>query len=208
MMMSRNFRFALAYGFFLVFLFAGLRGLAAQEISWKYSDGTPIENSGKAPENAEKTALPRQFRELFLGMGLEELKSALTKDSYFNFRGDRDVSLLPARNQSLVETTGSLFIRKAFFQFRDGELFIMAFAMDTSRVDHYSIWTALVEKYGKPSFLNPKETVWENEDTRIAIERPLTVKYIDKRVFNDIIDESAILESGWVQLQRDFLDEF
>ena len=196
---------------FWVFLFGFLAvfsGFQAQEPSWVYSDGTPINTDTEPAENTEKAALPRQFRELALGMGLDELKNALSKDTYFNFRGDRDVSLLPSGEQSLVETTGSLFIRRAFFQFRDSELFIMAFTMDTNQMDHYSVFSAFVNKYGQPGYLDPKESVWENEDTRIAIERPLTVKYIDKRVFNDIISESAVIESGYVQLRQDFLDEF
>ena len=156
----------------------------------------------------EQTALPRQFREIRLGMDMNELKASLQGDSLFNFRGDRDVSFLPAREESLVETTGSSFIRRAFFQLRDGVVFIMAFSLNTGIIDHYSIFTRLTEKYGQPSYLDPKEAVWETEDTRIAIERPLTVKYIDKQVFTDILNESALTESRQVRERQDFLNEF
>jgi hypothetical protein len=152
--------------------------------------------------------LPRQFREIFLGMDLEDLKNALIGDSYFNFRGDRDVSFLPVRNQSLVETTGSLFIRRAFFQLREGEVFIMSFSLNTAIIDHYSVFMQFTDKYGHPSYLDPQIAIWETEDTRIAIERPLTVKYIDKIVFNDIISESGLIESGQVRMRQDFLNEF
>ena len=182
--------------------------MRAQEVSWMYSDGTPITVDEEAAGDAGKEALSRQFRELQLGMSLDDLKSALVADSYFNFRGDRDVSLLPSRDQSLVETTGPLFIRRAFFQLMDGELFIMAFTMDTNRIDHYSLFTHFVNKYGEPSYLNPKESVWENDETRIAIERPLTIKYIDKRIFNDIINESTVNESGQVRARQEFIDGF
>jgi len=159
-------------------------------------------------ETEEKTELPRQFRQIVLGMSLDDLKSNLSGDSYFNFRGDRDVSFLPAREQSLVETTGTYFIKRAFFQLRDGQLFIMAFTLNTEVIDHYSIFMQFVDKYGQPSYLDPRSAVWETEETRIAIERPLTVKYIDKIVFNDIINESGVAESGQVKLRQDFLDEF
>ena len=152
--------------------------------------------------------LPRQFREISLGMGLDELKGALQQDDLFHFRGDRDVSFLPSREQSLVETTGSSFIRRAFFKLRDGQVFIMAFSLNTGIMDHYSVFTHLVQKYGEPSYLDPKEAVWETEDTRIALERPLTVKYIDKQVFNDIIDESGLTESRQVRERQEFLDAF
>jgi len=159
-------------------------------------------------QEAEDSALPRQFRELNLGMSLDDLKAALLKDDYFIFRGDRDVSFLPAREQSLVETTGSMFIKRAFFQLRDAQVFIMSFTLNTEIIDHYSVFTQLTDKYGKPTYLDPAMAVWETEETRIAIERPLTVKYIDRVVFNDIINESGLIESGQVRLRQDFLNEF
>ena len=179
---------------FLIFLAVFLLivfGICAQEADEETDDG-----------------LPRQFRQLTLGMSLDDLKETLLVDGYFNFRGDRDVSFLPAREQSLVETTGSSFIRRAFFQLRDGRVFIMAFSLNTEIIDHYSIFTQFVERYGQPSYLDPTVSVWETETTRIAIERPLTVKYIDRIVFNDIINESGLIESGQVQLRQDFLNEF
>ena len=174
-------------------------GLWAQDVS-----DTEVE----AVSDEDEVVLPRQFREIFLGMDLEELKTALQNDNLFHFRGDRDVSFLPVREESLVETTGSSFIRRAFFQLRDGSLFIMSFTLNTGLVDHHSMFTELVEKYGQPTSLNPREAVWETEETRIALERPLTVKYIDRRVFDDIISESALIQSRRVQQRREFLDEF
>ncbi|MCL2412151.1 MAG: hypothetical protein FWC97_10975, partial [Treponema sp.] len=70
------------------------------------------EDIGEQPEDS----LPRSFRQIYLGMYLDDLKERLLEDRYFNFRGARDVSFLPIREQSLVETTGSSFIRRAFFQ--------------------------------------------------------------------------------------------
>ena len=163
-------------------------------------------NSGEAPVFSD--GLPRQFRQLSLGMSLDDLKANLAKDPLFSFRGDRDVSFLPAREQSLVETTGISFVKRAFFQLRDGEVFIMAFSLNTEIMDHYSVFTQFVEKYGQPSYLDPKESVWETEDTRISVERPLTVKYIDRTVFNDILNESSLKESRQVRLRQEFLNEF
>jgi hypothetical protein len=163
------------------------------------------QNETAAPESSD---LPRQFRQLSLGMGLDELKDGLANDNLFQFRGDRDVSFLPAREQSLVETTGLSFIKRAFFQLRDGKVFIMAYTLNTEVIDHYSIFTQFVQKYGQPSYLDPSVSVWETEETRIAIERPLTVKYIDRAVFNDIVNESGLIESGHVRLRQDFINEF
>ncbi|MDR2486033.1 MAG: hypothetical protein LBD55_11670 [Treponema sp.] len=153
-------------------------------------------------------ALPRTYRELSLGMSLDALKEALKKDEFFRFRGDRDVSFLPAREQNLVETTGFSFIKRAFFQLQSGEVFVMAFTLNTALVDYYSVFTSFVKKYGEPGFLDPKQAVWESEETRIAIERPLTVKYIDMGIFNELKNESKTAESGELRMREDFLNEF
>jgi hypothetical protein len=158
-----------------------------------------------APENPAPP--PRQYRELSLGMGLEDLKGALQKDRLFNYRGDRDVSFLPVKEETLVETTGLSFVRRAFFQLKERRVFIMAFTMDTRFIDHYSVFTAMVKKYGEPQSLSPAESVWESEETRVSIERPLTVKYIDKTVFNGILEESKNLESRQLLLRQEFLDD-
>jgi hypothetical protein len=180
-------------------------GIYAQE---SRSSAQQTGNSGGSGAEDEQKPLPRQFREISLGMGLDNLKEALRKDKLFNFRGDRDVSFLPAKEESLVETTGSSFVRRAFFQLREGELFIMSFTLDTGLMDHYSMFTNLVDKYGQPSFLDPKEALWETDETLIILERPLTIKYIDKKVFTDIISESTLIQSRRVKERQEFLDEF
>jgi hypothetical protein len=167
--------------------------------------GSPEDPAGGGGE--EGRDLPRVFREISLGMGLEDLKAALERDDLFLFRGDRDVSFLPLREQNLIETTGLSFVKRAFFQLQEGALFIMAFTLDPRRVDHYSVFTSLVKKYGEPDSLDPRQAVWESEDTRLAIERPLTIKYIDMRVFNRIVEDSRVRESREVFQRAEFLDE-
>jgi len=163
--------------------------------------------ASERPE-ASTEPIPRQFRELSLGMALEDLKSALAKDGLFRFRGDRDVSFLPVREETLVETTGLSFIRRAYFQLWGGAVFIMSFSLDTRRMDHYSVFTSFVNKYGQPLTLSPGEAVWETDDTRVSIERPLTVKYIDKTIFNRLTKESKTREAWEMRRREDFLADF
>lgn len=188
------------------FIFLSFPVFAQQAGDENFSFDIPQDNGRPPPPEPQE--LSRQFRSLSLGMGLDDLKDSLIKDGYFNFRGDRDVSFLPARDQSLVETTGSTFIKRAFFQLRDGNVFIMSFSLNTAIIDHYSIFTKFVEKYGQPVYLDPKMSVWENDETRISIERPLTVKYIDKTVFEDIVNESGLIKSDQVRQRQEFINEF
>jgi len=159
-----------------------------------------------APENPEP--VPRQFRLLFLGQTTDDLKSALAKDELFTFRGDRDVSWLPVREQTLVETTGLSYIKRAYFQIQNDAVYIMSFSLDTRQMDHYSVFTSFVKKYGEPVSLSPGEAVWETEDTRVSIERPLTVKYIDKKVFDNLIEESGTRKKLDLLLREEFLGDF
>jgi hypothetical protein len=139
-------------------------------------------------------------------MSLEELKTALAEDGLFSFRGDRDVSFLPDPQQYLVETTGLSFVKRAFFQLHGGELFIMAFSMNTDLVDYYSVFTALTGKYGEPTDLSPRQSVWENGGVRLALERPLTVKYIDLEIFDGIVGDSSVEKTQELLMRQEFID--
>ena len=164
------------------------------------------ERRSLAPDSPEP--VPRQFRELLLGMSLDELKLALRGEDLFRFRGDRDVSFLPVREETLVETTGLSYIRRAYFQLAGGAVYIMSFSLDTRMMDHYSVFTSFVKKYGEPISLSPGEAVWESDDTRVSIERPLTVKYIDMIVFNRLIEESKNNEMRELLRREEFLADF
>lgn len=165
----------------------------------------PAQDDAGAPPPA---ALPRSFHGFGLGMPLEELKTALAADTAFAFRGDRDVSFLPDSNQNLVDSAGRDIIKRAFFQIKDDAVFVMTFEMNTEKIDHYSVFTTFSAKYGPPTLLNPKQSGWEDDKTRIYIERPLTVKYIDKNVFDRIVSDSHLAESAAVIQRQEFLEEF
>ena len=190
------------------------------------SDAVLPDREGAPPSNAIQQPLeplPRTFRELSLGMDLAGLKEKLAADAAFEFRGDPDVSFLPMRRQNVVDTEGRSFIKRALFQLTppaegapadstqpdiSSTVFIMVFMLNTEKVDHYSVFTSFVKKYGEPLLLNPKFALWENDTTRIYIERPLTVKYIDKTLFDGILAESGALESENARLRQEFLDAF
>jgi hypothetical protein len=167
-------------------------------------DAAPVVESVSPVEST----LPRAFRKLSLGMSLEALKAALAADELFVFRGDRDVSLLPQSNQTLIETTGLSFVRRAFFQLKDDVLFMMAFSLDPDKVDHYSVFQTFVADYGEPESLDPTQAVWLSDDVRISIERPLTVKYIDRAIFDGLAQDARAKESRDAVLRKEFLDGF
>ena len=135
-----------------------------------------------------KEALPSSYRGVSLGMSLDEVKAALLDDRLFGYRGERDVSLIPGGERQLIETSGPSFIRNAWFQFYGGKLYNMSFALDSDRIDYFSLFSSLAEKYGEPQELSPAGAVWLSDAVRLSLERPLTIKYIDAAVFSSILE--------------------
>ncbi len=161
--------------------------------------------NGDAPETQP---LPRGFRNLTLGMEIDAAKEALKKDGYFHYRGDPDVTMLPRPNYSVIESDGVTFIDRGFFQFHEKNLYIIILLLNDEKVDYYSLYTTLRDKYGEPDYLDPKQMVWENELTRMALERPLQIKYIDRDVFEQLQKEGRAEESMERMMQDSFLEEF
>jgi len=185
----------------LVLLISILNLAPAQGLFSPAASGTP-----GSPE--EPGVVPRSFRSISLGMSMEEVKGVLKADGLFAYRGEPDVSLLPRPNESLIEVAGLSYVRRAFFQFHEDRLFVMIFSINESRMDHYSVFTSISAKYGKPMSLSPAESIWEDGMTRLSVERPLAVKYIDLGIFN-MLKEAGRAEQSWEELLRsEFLDGF
>jgi len=145
-----------------------------------------------------------------LGMSLDSAKEALKKNSDFGYHGDRDVSLLPGENRVLIETDaekglGNNFLTRCWFQFSDEQLYIMIINVNTQKMDYYSIFTTLCDKYGNPDSLNPEKAVWKNDDITMSLEKPLTLKYVDNKKFAEL-QNKATVQPGYVERTReDFL---
>lgn len=156
----------------------------------------------------EIKGLPTSFRGIALGMDLESVKENLMADSIFGYRGDRDISLLTVPNRSSIETLGSSFISRAWFQFYEESLYTISLKLNTDKIDYYSIYSHFVKKYGEPLDINPKRAIWENENTRITIERPLSVKYLDLKIFNSLLDTAQIEKTKSEQNRENFIKTF
>lgn len=159
-----------------------------------------------APQKAE---IPGSFRGIALGMEMDAVKEALTADRIFGYRGERDVSLIPGdKNRNLIETSGDSFVTRSWFQFYDGTLYNMAFTLDADRLDYFSLFSSLSRKYGEPDTVDPSKAVWRSESFRLSLERPLTVKYTDVRVFNSIVTSESDIRTYGQALRDDFVQEF
>lgn len=165
----------------------------------------PAPTATGAPGSAAPQPLPLGYGKLQIGMSRDEVIAELKTDPLFAWRGPEDVSLLPTPNQSLIEVSGLSFIRRAFFQFDSGKLWVIILELADDRVDHYSIWTSLVAKYGQPTSLDPSASTWDDGKVRMSLERPLTLRYIDVAEFAKIKGEGAAKVSVEELDRRSFL---
>jgi len=166
----------------------------------------PATPAGTPPSGS--AGLPRGFRGVELGMSLAEVEDVLKSDELFLYRGGPDVSLLPRPNEKLLEVQGLSFVKRAFFQFNEDKLFSAIYVLNPEKMDHYSVFTRLSERYGKPGSLSPRESVWSDGSVSVSLERPLTVKYLDLGVLEKFRQSSQVRQS-WEDLSRqDFLDSF
>lgn len=162
-------------------------------------------------QSANNNSLPNGFQNISLGMSLEETKDELIKNQDFGYKGERDVSLLPDQQKVLIETDatkafGSKFLTRCYFQFYDDSLYIITINMNKEKIDHYSIFKTLKEKYGEPFSVTPEKTTWKNDSVTMTLEKPLTLKYIDNEVYNQLQQYSAVQKSAEEITQQMFLD--
>ncbi|MDY2843654.1 MAG: hypothetical protein SOT81_06680 [Treponema sp.] len=156
-------------------------------------------------------SLPNGFSKIQLGMSVDELKDALKKDHQFGYRGDRDVSLSPQSGQTLIETDATYepfsFLDRCYFQFNNEKLYIITINLKETKIDHYSILSKLIEKYGNPDEINPNKSTWKDDSVIMSLERPLTLKYVDAKAFNENLDKSNVRETAGEKAREDFLNE-
>lgn len=203
-----NMRISTSCIFIFIFTLFAVSSIAAQ------SDLLIDREPPEAPADAQTVSedefkpLPDGYDGIQLGMAIETVKEMLMSSSGFSYRGEPDVSMSPVRKQTVIDCDGVLYIDRGYFQFEDDRLYIITMVMDPEFIDHYSIYTAFREKYGEPEYLDPQKTVWEDGSVRISLERPLSLKYIDIEVFDNLQQKSSAEKSIETELRQDFLDSF
>lgn len=146
-----------------------------------------------------------------LGMSVEQVKKALKDNSDFGYHGDRDVSLLPGENRVLIETdatafAGFSFLERCWFQFYNDRLYIITINVNREKMDHFSIFDSLCKKYGAPDSVSPEKSVWNGENVTMSLERPLTLKYVDRKTFESLQKKSLVGPDGTEITREMFLE--
>ncbi len=179
--------------------------------------GTPDDNPAGNPEqereeqnqeNGDLPTLPRGFRNLTFGLTRDEAMEELYEDPGFDFRGDPDVSFRGHEPGGVIDTDGFDFIDRGVFQFYEDRLYLIILSLDGGQLDYFTLYRTLSDRYGMPTRLDPSQAVWEREGVRLALERPVSVKYLDMEVFDRIREEGRARETERGRARREFLEEF
>ncbi len=155
-------------------------------------------------------SLPSGVGKVHLGMNVDGVKDALLGDGQFGYRGDRDVSISPLDHEAVIETDPTRsaafsFFERCWFQFSDGNLSVITLNLDSEKIDHYSVFSTLCEKYGNPAEISPKKSVWQDGSVILSLEKPLTLKYVDARVFNEKKEASHTEKTTSEKARDEFL---
>lgn len=155
---------------------------------------------------AADASLPGGYGSVVLGMSVDAAKDALAEDTAYGYRGDRDVSMLPGEERVLISTNGVLFFGECWFQFDQDRLYIITLNLNPERVDYASVFKSLCSKYGDPDSLSPKKSEWRDGSVIMALERPLTLKYTDEKVFQELQNSSNVELTREEKTRQSFLE--
>ncbi|MCR4735495.1 MAG: hypothetical protein K5829_10880 [Treponema sp.] len=159
-----------------------------------------------------KEPLPGGYKNILLGLSLDDTKHELIKNTDFGYHGDRDVSLRPNDNQVIIETDatngyGSIFLTQCWFQFYEKTLYSITINMNTDKLDYYSVFTTLTNKYGQPDYFSPTQAKWSDDSVTMILEKPLALKYIDNKIQKELQNYSNIQKSATELTKEMFLGE-
>jgi hypothetical protein len=169
---------------------------------------SPLAGQTDSENSIESKKIPNGYRNVLLGMPLEQVKTALIAESRFDYRGEPDVSLQDLGSRYLISCKGRGFIREGFFQFNENLLYLIILEFEQEKMDFFTLQQRLISQYGPPSDLSPEGMTWESEKTILSLEYPLTLKYLDKNTFEQFIEDAQARE-GFAEISREeFLRDF
>lgn len=160
-------------------------------------------------QNVDETLdLRRGFGNLDLGISFAAAQELLRESPYFLYRGEPDISLRLSDAGTVIDTRGLGYVQRGLLQFESGHLYQLTLYLNPSRLDYFQVFEQLRRRYGDPRDLNPRRSLWEDESTRIELERPVTVRYLDLSTFEERRRDRQQLRALEDVTREEFLREF
>lgn len=164
--------------------------------------------AGLSAQTAAPAPLPNGFEKMTLGMSMADLKKVLEGSPYLTWRGDPDVSLLNKPDTSLIDVAGSLYFKRALFQFYKDKLFIITLYFNDREFDYAGLYAQLTKKYGPHKTMDPSIARWDNGTVRMSLEKPLAIRYVDAKIFDEL-QKGAVAQESLLKITRDkFIESF
>lgn len=169
-----------------------------------------ISLSLSAQDESALSPVAGRYRDYFISMTEKECREALKQDGYFLYSDQEQPSLMRPSDEVLIDSPGRSFIKRGWFQFQNDRLIVMTFQLNPQKLDYYSIFRQLKEKYGDPLELSPQSALWRNEESgeEMLLSRPLEMKYRDGEYFRQLQEERRVEETVEETLRERFIQEF
>lgn len=147
------------------------------------------------------------FKEFKLNQTQNEVKELIKKSFDFANRRDEALSIRLEPDTDIITAEGLGFIKIGYFHFNKDKLFQIFLKLDEKRLGYYLILKRFTEKYGNPTSLEPKSAFWENEEVKIVIEKPCSLKYIYKPIWNEITSSDQTSDSVFFKIREKFIED-
>lgn len=155
--------------------------------------------------NGGNASLSRGYDGINLGMPYQTVYDALINSPSLGYRGKPDVSLSPGRDEKIIEARGGRYVKRGIFQFRDDKLFTIILEFNSDHLDFYGLYSSFLTRFGESKTLSPDAVIWENAEIRIILEKPLSIKYIDKIVMEKLEKDAGIQEAVQERSRSEFM---
>jgi hypothetical protein len=139
-------------------------------------------------ENAGEQMIARGYRGVELGMHIDKVREVLKKDRLLEIDIRTDFGDMDEEPYHMIRARNVPYINSIYYQFGTTEsvkkqLFAIIIHFNKEYNDFHYLMNKMKKKYGEPSLLTPTTANWENNKTKIILNSPSTVKYIDIELY-------------------------
>ncbi|MBN2546467.1 MAG: hypothetical protein JXB50_11770 [Spirochaetes bacterium] len=147
------------------------------------------------------------YKDIKLGMNKDQVMKIINSSPDFNPLKEELLTVRLEPDTEIITTEGLGFIELAYFHFHNEQLFQILFKISEEKIGYYTLLKSLTAKFGNPKKLNPKKAFWENDRTKIIIEKPCTLKYQFLPVWNTLITKDNSTDTINKIIRDEFLKD-
>ncbi len=156
--------------------------------------------------DGQNMVLSNGYKEIRLGMTLEEVRQIINSMPEFNPIREEILQIRIEPDKQILTTEGYSFVSKAYFHFDNDRLYQILLKFNQNKIGYFNLLSTFRSRFGEPAFINPSKSYWQNERVRITIEKPATIKYLDRQIWNSIIGSGNQEDSDFIILRNDLLN--